>query len=283
MLIKFWIFIIYNFRNIVMAEKKDFKQELAETAKKILTPGKGILAADESTGTIGKKFTPLNIENIEENRQKYRELLFTTKGIENYISGVIFFDETSKQSTKDGVPFIKLLQDKGIVPGIKVDKGISPIPTTDGETATLGLDDLAKRAADYYAMGFRFAKWRAVLKIGEGQPTALAIQENAWGLARYASICQDNGLVPIVEPEILADGKHTIEVSQKVTEDVLSVVYKALKEQNVYLEGSLLKPNMVTHGKECATKASAKEIGWRTVRALSRTVPPAMPGVVVNK
>ncbi|CAK90045.1 unnamed protein product (macronuclear) [Paramecium tetraurelia] len=264
-----------------MQQKPDYRKELAETAQKICTPGKGILAADESQGTIGKKFVTINVENNEENRRAYRELLFTAPGVENYISGVILFSETVKHATKDGKNFVQLLQEKGIVAGIKVDKGLGVLPGTQDESATLGLDSLASMAAEHYKLGCRFAKWRAVLKIGNGLPSQQAIQENAWGLARYAAICQENGLVPIVEPEILADGDHSIEVCQKVTEKVLAAVFKALNENNIFLEGCLLKPNMVTPGSTNAdrSKVTPQEIGYRTALALSRTVPPALVGV----
>jgi fructose-bisphosphate aldolase class I len=265
-----------------MQQGKDYRKELVETAQKICTPGKGILAADESEGTIGKKFVTIGVENVEENRRLYREILFTTEGIEKYISGVIMFSETCKHSTKDGKKFIELLNSKGIVAGIKVDKGIEVLPGTKDETATKGLDTLAKMAAEHYAIGCRFAKWRSVLKIGNGLPSDQAIHENAWGLARYAAICQNNGLVPIVEPEILADGDHSIEVCQKVTEKVLAATFKALNENNVFLEGCLLKPNMVTPGSQNPDKAKVTEveIGHRTAIALSRTVPPALVGVM---
>lgn len=209
---------------------EQFRQELAETAKKICTPGKGILAADESEGTIGKKFVTIDVENTFENRRRYRELLFTTPELEKNISGIILFSETVNQVTKDGKKFVDIIKEKGIVPGIKVDKGVQNIPGQDGETSTKGLDTLAAMAKEYYGYGCRFAKWRAVLKIDleKNYPSQVAMQENAWGLARYAAICQENGLVPIVEPEILVDGAHSIEDSQKATERVLSVVFKAL-------------------------------------------------------
>ncbi|CAK94271.1 unnamed protein product (macronuclear) [Paramecium tetraurelia] len=264
-----------------MQQKADYRRELAETAQKICTPGKGILAADESQGTIGKKFVTINVENNEENRRAYRELLFTSPGIENYISGVILFSETVKHATKEGKNFVELLKEKGIIAGIKVDKGLGVIPGTQDESATLGLDSLANMAAEHYKLGCRFAKWRAVLKIGNGLPSQQAIKENAWGLARYAAICQENGLVPIVEPEILADGDHSIDVCQKVTEKVLAAVFKALNENNVFLEGCLLKPNMVTPGSTNSdrSKVTPQEIGYRTALALSRTVPGALVGV----
>jgi len=203
----------------------DFKAELIKTAQEICAPGKGILAADESTGTIGKRFDGINVENNHGNRQAYRELLFTAPGIEEHISGVIMYDETVRDTTADGSKkFTEVLRARGIHCGIKVDTGLQPIGGTDGETATQGLDGLGKRCAEYYAMGCRFAKWRAVLKIGNGCPTEAAVQETAHSLARYGSICQQNGLVPIIEPEILQDGEHDIEVCAAVSERVFSAV-----------------------------------------------------------
>lgn len=263
-----------------MVEKKDFKEELIANAKKIVRPGFGILAADESTNTIGSRFQKINVENIEENRRAYRELLFTTQDIEKYISGVIMFEETLDQATADGENFVKLLERKGIVPGIKVDKGLVVLRGTNEENATQGLDGLAGRCKTYYDKGCRFAKWRAVLKIGDGRPSELATQETAHTLARYAAICQDNGLVPIVEPEILIDGKHDIQTCAAVSERVFSAVQKALNDHNILLEGCLLKPNMVTPGAECPTQSNPKEIAWYTVRTLSRSMVPALTGVV---
>lgn len=263
-------------------QQKDFRQELKANAEKIATRGKGILAADESTGTIGKRFDSIKLENNEENRRAYRELLFTTPDFEKYISGVILFEETVKQSTKDGKKFIDLLKEKDVIPGIKLDRGTAIIPGTQDETATLGLDDLAKRAKEFYDLGCRFTKWRAVLKIGNGQPSDVAIQENAWGLARYAAICQANGLVPIVEPEVLSDGDHDIDTCLRASQKVYAAVFKALADNNVYLEGILLKPNMITSGASYPNRkdVSAKEIAYKTVTALSRTVPPAVPGIM---
>jgi fructose-bisphosphate aldolase class I len=263
-----------------MVEKKSYKEELIANAKRICRPGFGILAADESTGTIGQRFSKINTENTEPNRRAYRELLFTSEGIENHISGVIMFEETLDQATEDGTNFVKLLESKGIVPGIKVDKGIVPIDHTNGETATTGLDGLGDRCKKYYEKGCRFAKWRAVLKIGEGMPSSIAVTENAHILARYASICQENGLVPIVEPEILTDGPHTIETCAEISERVFAACMKALQDQKVVIEGCLLKPNMITQGSECPDKKTAQEIAWLTVRTLSRTIVPALPGVV---
>lgn len=257
-----------------------YKDELIANARAISNPGKGILAADESTGTIGKRFANISLENNEANRRAYRELLFTTPEFEKYISGVILYEETLYQSTADGKPFVKLLQEKGVIPGIKVDKGTMVLPGTNNETATQGLDDLGKRCAKYYADGARFAKWRAVLRIGNGMPTEMAILENAHGLARYAQICQENGLVPIVEPEVLVDGTHTIDECANASERVFAGVVKALHDFNILLEGALLKPNMITSGSECSTKAPSTEVAWKTVRTLLRTIPGAMPGIM---
>jgi len=206
--------------------------------------------------------------------------LFGTKDIGRFISGAILFEETLFQKAEDGLPFVDLLKQQGISVGIKVDKGTVVIPGTDGETSTQGLDGLGDRCKKYYEAGARFAKWRAVLKIGAGQPSDLAIQENAWGLARYAAICQENGLVPIVEPEILMDGDHPIEVTAAVTEKVLSSVFKALADNHILLEGILLKPNMVCSGSSAPHQASAEDVGKFTVRTLQRTVPPAVPGIM---
>jgi len=257
----------------------NFREELIATANAIATPGKGILAADESTGTIGSRFNGIKVENIEENRRAYRELLFTAEGLEQYISGVILFDETLYQKTEDGTRFTEVLKNKGIITGIKLDKGVIPLRGTNKETFTQGFDDLGARCAKYYAEGVRFAKWRAVLQIGEGMPSEISIKENCNGLARYAAICQDNGLVPIVEPEILMDGDHSIEVSVKVTQKVLAFVYKALHDANVLLEGTLLKPNMVIQGSSFKPACSPQQVGHATVTVLSRTVPAAVPGI----
>jgi fructose-bisphosphate aldolase class I len=264
-----------------MESKASFKEELMATAKAIARPGFGILAADESTGTIGKRFDGISVENTESNRRSYRELLFTSPDIEKHISGVIMFEETLDQETKDGKNFVEYLKGKNIITGIKVDKGVVIIGGTEDETATQGLDGLADRCAEYYKKGARFAKWRSVLKIDTktGAPSECAILENAHGLARYASICQDNGLVPIVEPEVLCDGTHTIEQCADASERVYAGVVKALQDYHVFLEGALLKPNMITPGKECTEKATAGEIAFYTVRTLSRTIPAAIPGV----
>nr|ABK22375.1 unknown [Picea sitchensis] len=256
-----------------------YSEELIATANYIATPGKGILAADESTGTIGKRLSSINVENVEVNRRSLRELLFTTPGALQYLSGVIFFEETLYQSTASGKPFVEVLQEAGVVPGIKVDKGTVDLAATNGETTTQGLDGLAQRCQQYYKAGARFAKWRAVLKIGPTEPSELSIEQNAQGLARYAIICQENGLVPIVEPEILTDGSHDIHKCAAVTENVVAAVYKALNDHHVLLEGTLLKPNMVLPGTD-GPKAPPEEIAEHTVRALQRTVPAAVPGIV---
>lgn len=256
------------------------KKELADIASRITAPGKGILAADESTGTIGKRFAGINVENTEENRRVYRQLLFTAdKALAQHISGVILFHETFFQKSDDGTPLTGLLKAQGIIPGIKVDKGVVPLSHTLAECTTQGLDGLAERCAEYKKGGADFAKWRCVLKIGPHTPTHQAMLENANVLARYASICQQNGLVPIVEPEVLPDGEHNLEMAQRVTEEMLSYQYRALAEHNVYLEGTLLKPNMVTPGHSCPTKVTPQEIARATVEALQRTVPPAVAGV----
>lgn len=256
------------------------EDELKKIANAIVAPGKGILAADESTGSMGKRLGPINVENTEENRRRYRELLFTSEDcVAQNISGVIMFHETFYQKTKDGTPFTKVLQSKGIIPGIKVDKGVVPLAGTDDECTTQGLDGLSERCAQYKKDGAQFAKWRCVLKIASHNPSYQAMLENANVLARYASICQQNGLVPIVEPEVLPDGTHDLMTAQKVTEQVLAFTYKALADHHIFLEGTLLKPNMVTAGQSCPTKYTAEDIAAATVTALARTVPPAVPGV----
>lgn len=256
------------------------KTELRTVAQAIVAPGKGILAADESTSTIGKRFASISLANEEENRRKYRQLLFTTdKEIANYISGVIMFEETFHQKTDGGVRFVDHLKSLGIQPGIKLDKGVVPLSGSLGEGTTQGLDNLAERCKEFKRGGATFAKWRNVLQIGPHIPSHLGMLENANCLARYASICQTNGLVPIVEPEVLCDGEHDIERCQKVTEQTLAYVYKALSDHHVYLEGTLLKPNMVTPGQSCAKKVSPECVGLATVTALRRAMPAAVPGV----
>lgn len=259
---------------------QQLQDELRGIANAIVAPGKGILAADESTATIGKRFDTIGVQNTEDNRRKYRQLLFAADdSVAQNISGVILYEETLYQKADDGTPFPELLKKKGIIPGIKVDKGLVTLQGSEDESTTQGLDDLAQRAQKYKQAGCQFAKWRCVLKIGKNTPSPLAILENANVLARYATICQTNGLVPIVEPEVLPDGEHDLERAQKVTETVLAAVYKALSDHHVYLEGTLLKPNMVTAGQSCSTKYTPIDNARATVTALQRTVPPAMPGV----
>merc|ERR1712055_816289 len=256
------------------------QEELKRIANQITSPGKGILAADESGPTMGKRLADVGLENTDENRRKYRQLLFTTdKSYANNISGIILFHETLYQKADDGTPFIKLIHDAGILAGIKVDKGVVPLMGTEGEGTTQGLDDLNTRCAQYKKDGCDFAKWRCVLKIGKNTPSYQGMLENANVLARYASICQMNGIVPIVEPEVLPDGEHDLDRAQKVTETVLAFVYKALNDHHVYLEGTLLKPNMVTAGAQCTTKYTPEQVAEATVTALSRTMPAAVPGV----
>merc|ERR1712121_20712 len=256
------------------------QEELRRIANAIVAPGKGILAADESTGTMGKRLAGIGVENTEENRRKYRQLLFTCdKTLGNSISGVILFHETLYQKADDGTPFADLIKRLGIIPGIKVDKGVVPLMGSEGESTTQGLDDLSSRCAQYKKDGCDFAKWRCVLKVGTNTPSYQGMLENANVLARYASICQMNGLVPIVEPEVLPDGEHDLDRAQKVTETVLAFVYKALNDHHVYLEGTLLKPNMVTAGQQCPTKYTPEQVAEATVTALSRTMPPCVPGV----
>jgi len=247
----------------------------------LVAPGKGILAADESTGTIGKRFEKIAVENNESNRRDYRELLFTAAGgWEQYISGVILYEETLFQKARDGTPLVHLLKRRGVIAGIKVDEGTVPIPSTRDESMTQGLTNLAARCKKYYAAGARFAKWRAVYSIGEQTPSELAIRENARGLALYAAICQANGLVPIVEPEVLPDGNHSLERTLEVTERVQSQVISALHAYNVMFEGMLLKPNMVLPGASCSRKASPSQVAQATLASLRRTLPAAVPGVV---
>lgn len=258
------------------------QKRLRDIAQSIVAPGKGILAADESTGTIGKRFANINVENEEENRRKYRQLLFTAdQSIGACLGGVILYHETLYQKDDNGKPFVDILKERGINAGIKVDKGVQPLHGTNGEGTTQGLDGLGDRCAQYAKDGCTFAKWRCVIKINEqlGLPTDVAIQENAQVLARYASICQANGLVPIVEPEILIDGTHNLATSLRVTERVLACVYKTLVDHHVYLEGTLLKPNMVTPGQSCSERATPEAVAMATVTALRRTVPAAVPGI----
>jgi len=253
--------------------------ELMATAKAISAPGKGILAADESTGTIGKRLANINVENNEDNRRAYRGLLFKTPEFSKNISGVILYEETLYQKYDDGKSFVDQIVENGSIPGIKVDMGTRELPFFPGEKYTQGLTDLDQRAARYYEAGARFAKWRCVLKIQNNTISETSIKETAWTLARYAAICQNNGLCPIVEPEILMDGDHSLATCQRMTEKTLAACYKALQDQNVLLEGSLLKPNMVLKGKECTDKTTFEDNALATVTALRRTVPAAVPGI----
>ena len=241
------------------------RDSLYETAQSIVEGGKGILAADESTATIAKRFDAIGVESTEETRRAYRDLLLTTSGIEKYVGGVILYDETIRQRSGDGTPFAELLAEKGIVPGIKVDTGAKPLALRAGETVTEGLDGLRARLTEYYELGARFAKWRAVITIGEGIPTAACIDANAHALARYAALCQEVGLVPIVEPEVLMDGDNTIEICNDVTGRTLRAVYAALYSFDVHLRGTLLKPNMVIAGNGCANQDTSERIAAMTV------------------
>jgi fructose-bisphosphate aldolase class I len=254
--------------------------QLGAIAQSIVQAGKGILAADESSPTIKKRFERINVSSTEENRRSYREMLFTTPGVEEFISGVILFDETLRQKAQDGTPLPELLTKKGIIPGIKVDKGAKALAGFSGEKITEGLDGLRDRLAEYRELGAQFAKWRAVITIGEEIPTRFCIDANAQALARYAALCQEADLVPIVEPEVLMDGKHDIERCEEVTTTTLKRVFAELHEHSVMLEAMLLKPNMVISGKSCPQQASVAEVAEATVRCMRRTVPAAVPGIV---
>ena len=254
--------------------------DLAATAQALVVATKGILAADESTGTIGRRLDSIGVENSEANRRGYREMLFRAEGVAQFVSGVILFDETIRQAAADGTPMVKLLADQGILPGIKVDTGAQPLAGASGELVTEGLDGLRKRLDEYREIGAKFAKWRAVITIGEGIPSAYCIEANAHALARYAALCQEAGLVPIVEPEVLMEGGHSIEESQRATEASLREVFRQLAAQRVSFEGMLLKPNMVLSGYDTKNRAKAAEVAERTVRVFQDTVPASMPGVV---
>jgi fructose-bisphosphate aldolase class I len=255
-------------------------QDLESIARSLVAPGKGLLAADESSGTIEKRFKAINLASTEESRRAYREMLFTTPKLGQYISGVILYDETIRQKAADGTPFTEVLERQGIVPGIKVDKGAKAMAGCPGEKVTEGLDGLRARFEEYYKMGARFSKWRAVITIGNNIPTDACLVANAHALARYAALCQENGLVPIVEPEVLMDGTHTIERCEAVTSRTLQIVFDVLIAQNIVLERMLLKPNMVIAAKDCPQQADMRQIAQATVRCLRRYVPAAVPGVV---
>ncbi len=255
------------------------EQVLNETAKAMVADGRGLLAADESTGTIEKRFKSIGVENTEPNRRAYRDMLFTTPGFEQHTSGVILFEETLFQSGLDGTPFPKLLAAKGVIPGIKVDKGAKPLAGAPGETITEGLDGLRERLAKYKEAGARFAKWRAVITIGNGIPSDYCIETNAHALARYAALCQEADIVPIVEPEVLMDADNTLEVCEAVTNRTLDAVFEALYQQRIFLEGIVLKPNMVVSGKKCPVQADRQAVAVATLRTLKRHVPSAVPGI----
>jgi fructose-bisphosphate aldolase class I len=255
-------------------------EKLNQTAQAIVAEGKGILAADESDSTIKKRFDSIGVESTEEHRRAYRDLLFTTEGVEEYISGVILFDETIRQSSADGTPFPKLLESKGVIPGIKVDIGAKPLALAEGETITEGLDGLRDRLEEYRELGARFTKWRGVISIGKNIPSEYCLWTNAHALARFAALSQEAGLVPIVEPEVLMDGDHSIERSFEVTSRTLHAVFTELRDQRVHPEGMLLKPNMVLSGYESPQQASHEQVAEETIRCFKRHVPAAVPGIV---
>lgn len=254
--------------------------KLASVAQAMVADDKGLLAADESTGTIGKRFDTINVVSSADTRRDYRELLFKAKDIEKFISGVILYDETIRQSASDGTSLVDLMLNKNIIPGIKVDVGAKPLAGSQNETVTEGLDGLASRVEEYVGLGAQFAKWRAVIKIGEDMPSGYAIHTNAHALARYAKICQEGGLVPIVEPEVLMDGVHDVEVCQHVTEETLNAVFGEIYAQGVELEAMILKPNMIIPGSDCVDTIDTLEIADRTVATLKRCVPAAVPGIM---
>jgi fructose-bisphosphate aldolase, class I len=255
-------------------------EQLAETAQAMVAPGKGIIAIDESNATIKKRFDGVGIECTEENRRAYREMLLTTPRLGEHISGAILFDETLRQSTRDGVPFTRVMTDNGIIPGIKVDKGTHALAGFPGEVVTEGLDGLRARLEEYYKLGARFAKWRAVINIGETIPSGSCIDANAHALARYAALCQEQGLVPMVEPEVIMDGGHDIDECYQVTEVTLRSLFASLYEQNVMLEGTILKASMVLPGTTSGEKASVEEVAAATLQCLKSTVPATLPGIV---
>ncbi len=255
-------------------------EQLENTALQLVAPGKGILAADESFGTIEKRFNAVGIESTEESRRNYREMLFTTPDVGEFLSGVILFDETIRQESSEGTPLPEILESQGIIPGIKVDKGAKDMALFPGEKVTEGLDGLRERLEEYRGLGARFAKWRAVITIDEGIPTRMCIEANAHALARYAALCQEQDLVPIVEPEVLIDGDHSIERCYEVTQQTLHSTFDELHEHRVEFSGMLLKPNMVISGKEAPQQAGVEEVARATVECLLRTVPASVPGIV---
>ncbi|MHC2433261.1 class I fructose-bisphosphate aldolase [Bradyrhizobium sp. USDA 4451] len=254
--------------------------DLNKIALAMVTPGKGLLAADESSGTIKKRFDAIKVDSTEDNRRDYREMLFRSQeAMSKYISGVILYDETIWQNAKDGTPLVKLIEQAGAIPGIKVDEGTQPLPNCPGELVTVGLDKLAERLKKYYERGARFAKWRAVIDIGPRIPTQTAVRVNAHALARYAALCQAAQIVPIVEPEVLMDGDHDIDRCYEVTQRVLNRTFQELRVQRVALEGMILKPNMAISGKKCPKQASVQEVAEKTIRLLKSCVPAAVPGI----
>jgi len=263
----------------VICRAGPFDEELVTTANAIATAGKGILAMDESNGTCGKRLDSIGVENTEANRREYRELLLSTPGLGEYIGGAILFEETLYQSGSDGATFVDTLNKQGIIPGIKVDKGLVPMSNSNGESWCQGLDGLSERCAEYYKQGARFAKWRSVVNIAAG-PSDKALFDCAYGLARYAAICQENGLVPIVEPEILLDGEHDIDTTLEIASKTWAQVFKCLADQDVMFEGILLKPSMVTPGADSGTKLAPEVIADYTLKMLNRRVPPAVPGIM---
>lgn len=254
-------------------------QDLQSVAQAMVAKGKGILAADESSPTIKKRFDSIDTASTEENRRTYREMLFTSDEAWKYVSGVILFDETVRQTTNEGIPFVKYLADRGMIPGIKVDQGAKALAGFPGEKITEGLDGLRERLGSYYELGARFAKWRAVITIGEGMPGGFCLEANAHALARYAALCQEANIVPIVEPEVLMDGPHTLGRCEEVTGRALSLVFSQLNAHRVVLEGMVLKPNMVISGTECSARAGVEEVAQATVRCLKEHVPAAVPGI----
>ena len=257
------------------------KKSLEEIAQKMVADGKGILAADESTGTIKKRFDTIALESTEDNRRDYREMLFRSdEAMQSAISGVILYDETIRQKAADGTTLVNLIERAGSIPGIKVDAGAKDMAGHPNEKVTEGLDGLRERLEEYFKLGARFAKWRAVINIGDGIPSRACISANTHALARYATLCQENGIVPIVEPEVIMDGPHTVETCYEVTSSVLTALYAQLDEQNVHLEGSILKPNMIVSGTECPTQASVQQVVEMTLDCFNKCVPQAVPGIV---